>query len=183
MLFGSCFLANTMSELYCSERFGSRYSAVCPSSYGWFVVLGLVLYVAFFFPDMGLVPWKINSKIYPSKYRSMCWGIAATVCWISNLIVSETFQSLIDVLGTVLAFVPETKGLSLEEVDKLSQVASYKEKESTYNEPPLDNHQDSKPWGSKTNAQISYEIQIVHLDDILNDLYEKEKEASDKVLH
>jgi len=91
----------------------------------------------------------------------MCGGIAATVCWISNLIVSESFLSLIDVLGTsktfivfaaiavaaflfVLAFVPETKGLSFKEVDKLWEESAYKgstdEKERSYNEPLIDDH-------------------------------------------
>lgn len=157
MLPGSCFLANTTSEQYCSQHSGTWYSDVCPSSYGWLAVLGLVLYIAFFSPGMGPVPWTINSEIYPSKYRSMCGGIAATVCWISNLIVSESFLSLIDVLGTsktflvfsaiavaaflfVLAFVPETKGLSFEEVDKLWQGKSYSgsvDEEGSYNKPLL----------------------------------------------
>jgi SP family myo-inositol transporter-like MFS transporter 13 len=161
MLPGSCFLANTTSEQYCSQHSGSWYSDVCPISYGWLAVLGLVLYIAFFSPGMGPVPWTINSEIYPSKYRSMCGGIAATVCWVSNLIVSESFLSLIDLLGTsktfivfaaiavaaflfVLAFVPEMKGLSFEEVDKLWQDGAYKgsidDKESTYNKPLLDDH-------------------------------------------
>lgn len=161
MLPGSCFLANTTSEQYCSQHSGSWYSDVCPSSYGWLAILGLVSYIAFFAPGMGPVPWTINSEIYPSKYRSMCGGIAATVCWVSNLIVSESFLSLIDLLGTsktfivfaaitvaaflfVLAFVPETKGLSFEEVDKLWQEGAYKgsidDKESTYNKPLLDDH-------------------------------------------
>jgi SP family myo-inositol transporter-like MFS transporter 13 len=91
----------------------------------------------------------------------MCGGIAATVCWVSNLIVSESFLSLIDLLGTsktfivfaaiavaaflfVLAFVPETQGLSFEEVDKLWQDGAYKgsidDKESTYNKPLLDDY-------------------------------------------
>lgn len=157
MLPGSCFLANTTSEQYCSQHSGTWYSDVCPSSYGWLAVLGLVMYIAFFSPGMGPVPWTINSEIYPSKYRSMCGGIAATVCWISNLIVSESFLSLIDVLGTsktflvfsaiavaaflfVLAFVPETKGLSFEEVDKLWQGKSYSgsvDEEGSYNKPLL----------------------------------------------
>lgn len=85
---------------------------------------------------MGPVPWTINSKIYTSKYISMCGGIAATICWIFNLIVSERFLSLIDVLGTsktfkvfiaivgvgflfFLAFVAQMKGLIFEEVVKL----------------------------------------------------------------
>eukprot|EP01018_Ginkgo_biloba_P032819 Gb_35370 [translate_table: standard] len=136
MLPGSCYIANTTTEGYCSQHSRHWFSQVCPSSHGWLAVLGLVLYIAFFSPGMGPVPWAINSEIYPSKYRGTCGGIAATVCWISNLIVSETFLTLINVLGTaktfiiisaiavaafifVFAYVPETKGLSFEEVENL----------------------------------------------------------------
>ncbi|XP_057849584.1 inositol transporter 1 isoform X1 [Cryptomeria japonica] len=143
MLPGTCFISNSTSEQYCSLNSGNWYSEICPSTYGWFAVLGLVLYIAFFSPGMGPVPWTINSEIYPSKYRSMCGGIAATACWVSNLIVSESFLSLVDAVGTsktflifaaivmaafifVLAFVPETKGLSFEEVEKMWQKKAHK---------------------------------------------------------
>eukprot|EP01018_Ginkgo_biloba_P032815 Gb_10434 [translate_table: standard] len=138
MLPGSCFIANTTVQEYCLQRSRHWFIEGCPSSHGWLAVLGLVLYIAFFSPGMGPVPWAVNSEIYPSKYRGMCGGIAATVNWICNLIVAQSFLSLINALGTaktfivfaaitlaaflfVLAFVPETKGLSFEEVEKLWQ--------------------------------------------------------------
>ncbi|XP_022641570.1 inositol transporter 1 isoform X2 [Vigna radiata var. radiata] len=101
--------------------------------YGWLAVLGLVLYIGFFAPGMGPVPWTMNSEIYPEEYRGICGGMSATVCWVSNLIVSQSFLSVADGIGTgstflvlaaitVLAFVfvvlhvPETKGLTFDEV-------------------------------------------------------------------
>ncbi|KAL4381807.1 hypothetical protein AHAS_Ahas04G0170400 [Arachis hypogaea] len=35
--------------------------------YGWLAVLGLALYIAFFSPGMGTVPWTVNSEIYPEQ--------------------------------------------------------------------------------------------------------------------
>lgn len=104
--------------------------------YGWVAVLGLTLYISFFAPGMGPVPWTVNSEIYPEAYRGVCGGMSATVNWVSNLIVAQTFLSLANAVGigatfmilagvAVVAFafvaimVPETKGLSFEEVEKI----------------------------------------------------------------
>lgn len=102
--------------------------------YGWLAVLGLVLYIGFFSPGMGPVPWTVNSEIYPEEYRGICGGMSATVCWVSNLVVSLSFLSVAEALGTgttflilagitvlaflfVLVYVPETKGLTFDEVE------------------------------------------------------------------
>ncbi|GLT57435.1 hypothetical protein SLA2020_304070 [Shorea laevis] len=104
--------------------------------YGCIAVLGLALYIAFFSPGMGTVPWTVNSEIYPEQYRGICGGMSATVNWISNLIVSESFLSVADAIGTgttflilagiavlavvfVIVFVPETKGLTFAEVEQI----------------------------------------------------------------
>ncbi|XP_057849581.1 inositol transporter 1 isoform X2 [Cryptomeria japonica] len=138
MLPGSCFVANTTAKGYCLQSSHHWFTDACPSSYGWLAILGLVLYIAFFSPGMGMVPWAVNSEIYPEKYRGTCGGIAATTNWICNLIVAQTFLSLINAVGTsktflifaaitavaffyVLALVPETKNLSFEEFEKLWQ--------------------------------------------------------------
>ncbi|KAI3823132.1 hypothetical protein L1987_04563 [Smallanthus sonchifolius] len=103
---------------------------------GWIAVLGLTLYIAFFAPGMGPVPWTVNSEIYPESYRGICGGMSATVNWISNLIVAQSFLSVADAVGTdwtflilagiagaafvfVFVFVPETKGLTFDEVDQI----------------------------------------------------------------
>ncbi|KAK9288301.1 hypothetical protein L1049_016752 [Liquidambar formosana] len=104
--------------------------------YGCLAVLGLALYIAFFAPGMGPVPWAVNSEIYPEAYRGICGGMSATVNWVSNLIVAQSFLSVADAVGTgptflilavvavlafvfVIVFLPETKGLSFEEVEKI----------------------------------------------------------------
>ncbi|KAI3523558.1 hypothetical protein L1887_01778 [Cichorium endivia] len=103
---------------------------------GWLAVLGLALYISFFAPGMGPVPWTVNSEIYPESYRGICGGMSATVNWVSNLIVAQSFLSVADAVGTgwtfmilagisvaafgfVVAFVPETKGLTFDEVERI----------------------------------------------------------------
>lgn len=103
-------------------------------STGALAVVGLALYIAFFSPGMGPVPWTVNSEIYPQAYRGICGGMAATVNWVSNVIVSESFLSIADAAGTgstflilagiallaivfVAVYLPETKALTFEEVE------------------------------------------------------------------
>lgn len=78
----------------------------------------------------------MNSEIYPLRYRGTGGGIAAVANWVSNLIISETFLTLTEALGSAGTFllfagfstiglvaifflVPETKGLQFEEVEKM----------------------------------------------------------------
>ncbi|KTF73666.1 hypothetical protein cypCar_00036671, partial [Cyprinus carpio] len=63
----------------------------CPTSYSWIVLLGLVLYLAFFAPGMGPMPWTVNSEIYPLWARSTGNACSAGVNWICNVLVSLTF--------------------------------------------------------------------------------------------
>ncbi|XP_064606088.1 proton myo-inositol cotransporter-like [Liolophura sinensis] len=106
----------------------------CPSPYSWMPMVGLVLYLIFFAPGMGPMPWTINSEIYPLWARSTGNAAATFTNWMFNLAVSMSFLSLTEGLtryGTFwlyasLAFLglvmlgwllPETKGKSLEEVE------------------------------------------------------------------
>lgn len=108
----------------------------CPSQQWWMTILGLVMYLFFFAPGLGSMPWTINSEIYPLWARSTCFSIATSFCWAFNLLVSMTFLTLTEALtkyGTFwlyaglsslglvffFLFLPETKGKSLEEVEDL----------------------------------------------------------------
>lgn len=118
-------------------------------SYGWLAILGLALYIGFFSPGMGTVPWTVNSEIYPEKYRGTCSGMSATVNWVSNLIMSESFLSVAAAVGTgptflilagiaVLAFffvalyVPETKGLTFDEVEQIWRERAWGKNSNTH---------------------------------------------------
>src|SRR5690606_34475643 len=47
----------------------------------------------------GPIPWAVNSEIYPQHVRGLANGVATTVNWSSNLIVSLTFLSYIEVIA------------------------------------------------------------------------------------
>ncbi|CAM6082102.1 unnamed protein product [Calypogeia fissa] len=85
---------------------------------------------------MGPVPWAVNAEIYPQQYRGLGGGAAATANWISNFVVAQTFLTLVAYWGPASTFllcagisaiamclvatiVPETKGLTLQGVEKM----------------------------------------------------------------
>lgn len=73
------------------------FSNTCPDSkLAYLTILMLFLYIAFFAPGMGPLPWTVNSEIYPTWARSTAIAIATTVNWLCNLIVSMTFLTLTD---------------------------------------------------------------------------------------
>ncbi|XP_020240526.1 probable inositol transporter 2 [Cajanus cajan] len=136
LLPGACLISNDATKGLCQKDKRAWYTKGCPSKSGWLAILGLALYIIFFSPGMGTVPWVVNSEIYPLRYRGICGGIASTTCWVSNLIVSQSFLSLTEGIGTawtfmlfgfvaflgiffVLIFVPETKGVPMEEVEQM----------------------------------------------------------------
>ncbi|XP_009765772.1 probable inositol transporter 2 [Nicotiana sylvestris] len=136
LLPGACLISNDTIKDACHDQDRLWYTRGCPSRYGWLALLGLALYIIFFSPGMGTVPWIVNSEIYPLRFRGVCGGIAATANWISNLIVAQSFLSLTHAIGTswtflvfgvlsvialffVLICVPETKGLPIEEIEKI----------------------------------------------------------------
>ncbi|RYR46740.1 hypothetical protein Ahy_A07g032528 [Arachis hypogaea] len=110
--------------------------------YAWLAIVGLALYIIFFAPGMGPVPWAVNSEIYPEEYRGICGGMSATVNWICSVIMSISFLSVVDAIGLggsfmillgvtvvaivfVIIYMPETKGLTFEEVSNIWKEKAY----------------------------------------------------------
>lgn len=133
---GACLSNTHLLKDACHREHRVFFTEGCPSKLGFLAVIFLGAYIISFSPGMGTVPWIINSEIYPLQYRGIGGGIAAVANWTSNLIVSETFLTLTQALGSsgtfllfagfaviglVLIFflVPETKGLPIEEVEHM----------------------------------------------------------------
>ncbi|KAL3519311.1 hypothetical protein ACH5RR_017460 [Cinchona calisaya] len=133
---GACLVADDGLKGTCHSQNRVWFSEGCPSKFGIYAVLLLGLYIISYAPGMGTAPWIVNSEIYPLRYRGIGGGTAAVSNWVSNLIVSETFLTLTEALGSAGTFllfagfsflgllaiffiVPETKGLQLEEIEHM----------------------------------------------------------------
>jgi MFS transporter, SP family, galactose:H+ symporter len=102
---------------------------------GWLAMIILMAYVASFAISLGPIFWLLIAEIYPLKIRGIAGGTASGTNWAANLLVSITFLSLVQALGPswtfwlygllavasfvfAYALVPETKGRTLEEIEK-----------------------------------------------------------------
>ncbi|CAD6220166.1 unnamed protein product [Miscanthus lutarioriparius] len=143
LLPGACLRTSDASRRACRAGRREWYTRGCPSSFGWLALVALGAYIVSYSPGMGSVPWLINSEVYPLRFRGVCGGIAAVANWTSNLLVTQTFLSLTQALGTAGTFllfggvsamafllifllVPETKGLQFEEVEQMLGSKDYK---------------------------------------------------------
>lgn len=106
------------------------------------VVAVMMLYLVLFGVGMSPVPWTVNAEIHPIEVRAKSISFATGTNWLMNWVVSQTFLSLstslstsqtapeqhpngvfwlygaIGIVGLILFAwkLPETKGLTLEEI-------------------------------------------------------------------
>ncbi|KAL5729745.1 Sugar transporter [Ranunculus cassubicifolius] len=139
---GSCLGSDSTSKKACKGKGKSEFfTKGCPSKTGPLAILFLALYIISYSPGMGTAPWIVNSEIYQLRHRGIGGGTAAVANWTSNVIVSQTFLLFIKTFGSSFTFlifagfsllgllyimwvVPETKGLSLEEMEQMLEARS-----------------------------------------------------------
>jgi SP family galactose:H+ symporter-like MFS transporter len=100
-----------------------------------FTVAMLLLFIVGFAMSAGPLVWTICSEIQPLKGRDFGIGASTLTNWVANAIVGLTFLSLINGIGTAATFglfaalnvvflvlvvflVPETKDVSLEQIER-----------------------------------------------------------------
>jgi MFS transporter, SP family, arabinose:H+ symporter len=100
----------------------------------------LVAYIAFFALSQGAVIWVYLSEVFPTLVRAKGQSLGAFTHWIMNAIIAWTFPTIAAISGAtpfaffavmmvvqffvVLTLYPETKGVSLEEMQKRLEAAA-----------------------------------------------------------
>jgi sugar porter (SP) family MFS transporter len=101
----------------------------------WLTVISLFVYIGAFSLSLGPVAGLIVSEIYPQRIRGGAMGLVIVANWVAQIITALTFPSLVAYMGPAITFtmyagvgvagflfcyffVPETKGLTLEEIEQ-----------------------------------------------------------------
>lgn len=107
------------------------------------VASGIYIYACIYSAGEGPVPFTYSAEAFPLYIRDLGMGFATATCWFFNFILAFTWPRIVNsftstggfafyaawnVVGffLVLWFLPETKGLTLEELDEVFSVSAMK---------------------------------------------------------
>ena len=105
------------------------------------MLVSMLLFIASFASTYGPCTWVLLSEIYPTQVRGRVMSIAVLCLWFANYIVSQTFPMMIGnpwlaetfhnafpflvyaafcgiAFVFAIVFIPETKGRTLEEIER-----------------------------------------------------------------
>ena len=98
-------------------------------------MVGLCVYILAFAISLGPLPYVMMAELFPSALRESGIAAASAISWLFNMLVAMTFLSLTEAIGLAgvlmlfgmiclltlviaVLFVPETRGRSLEEIER-----------------------------------------------------------------
>jgi sugar porter (SP) family MFS transporter len=103
---------------------------------GWLILTVIVITPAFFAVGLGPTVWVVMSEIFPNKIRGVAMSIASLSLWVACYLLTLTFPVFVEwfsaantfwiyavicIIGVIVIgkYLPETKGVSLEELEKI----------------------------------------------------------------
>ncbi|KAM4625648.1 solute carrier family 2, facilitated glucose transporter member 10 [Polymixia lowei] len=110
-------------------------SGVTSTVVNWIILISMMAVVSAYAVGFGPMTWLVLSEIFPAGVRGRAFAFTNCFNWAANLLVTFSFLNVIDMIGLSGTFLlygmtgvvaglffyymlPETKGKSLEEIDK-----------------------------------------------------------------
>lgn len=101
----------------------------------WFLLSLLIVTPAFFAFGLGPTVWVMLSEIFPNKIRGAAMSVSTFALWVACYLLTLTFPVFVEVFNAantfwiyaaicvigfvvILKYLPETKGISLEQLEK-----------------------------------------------------------------
>ena len=103
---------------------------------GYLVLIFILAYISFFALSLGPLTFVVIAEIFPTRVRGWAMSVSIFVLWISVFLVSQFFPVFLKTIGSAFTFwifmltsiaaflfiwkiIPETKGKTLEEMERL----------------------------------------------------------------
>ncbi|MFC4872197.1 sugar porter family MFS transporter [Negadavirga shengliensis] len=104
------------------------------SSGPWLLIF-IIGFIASFASSLGPIPWVMISEIFPTKTRGIAMSFATVILWIGVVLITQLTPMMLEGMGGAFTFyifminavvllvftyrlIPETKGKTLEEIEK-----------------------------------------------------------------
>jgi len=108
---------------------------VAPEGWTWLPLASLIFFSIFFNVGLGPIPWIYMAEVLPPHIKGTASAISTTIIWMLAFLITKTFKDISLALGIhgcywmfagicgfgaiyTFIFVPETKGKSLDEIQK-----------------------------------------------------------------
>jgi len=132
---GGIFLAGSETKMVMENGVEVAASVLRSTDYAYPAIFALLIFIVGFAMSAGPIIWVLCSEIYPLSGRDLGVTFSTGTNWIVNAIVGMTFLSLLHGIGAGMTFllygafnvlfiiffllyVPETKGVSLEHIER-----------------------------------------------------------------